>query len=202
MRDARRARRSAGGSRRRARPRTGLRYVRRHVVAVGHASSAPRSPTCCSWGRPRCCSRSSSRTSSDGSAADLGLVFAAGGLGSMACAVAMGQRGLPRRDITFMYIAWTLATLAVAGYGLAHGRLAADAGERRCSTRSRRPARSSGRRPSSATSRGAAGPGVEPRLADLDRPAAGVVRAHGAGQPARSGRAATLIGAGRARRRW
>jgi MFS family permease len=54
-----------------------------------------------------------------GSAADLGLVFAAGGLGSVGCAVAIGQRGLPRRDITFMYLAWTLATLAVAGYGLA-----------------------------------------------------------------------------------
>jgi DHA3 family tetracycline resistance protein-like MFS transporter len=54
-----------------------------------------------------------------GSAADLGLVFAAGGLGSVACAVAIGQRGLPRRDITLMYAAWTLATLAVAGYGLA-----------------------------------------------------------------------------------
>ena len=24
----------------------------------------------------------------------------------------MGQRGLPRRDITFMYVTWTLATLA------------------------------------------------------------------------------------------
>jgi MFS family permease len=52
-------------------------------------------------------------------ASDLGLVFAAGGLGSVACAVLLGQRGLPRRDITFMYLAWTLATLAVAGYGLA-----------------------------------------------------------------------------------
>ena len=31
----------------------------------------------------------------------------------------LGQRGLPRRDITFMYVTWTLATLAVAGYGLA-----------------------------------------------------------------------------------
>jgi DHA3 family tetracycline resistance protein-like MFS transporter len=31
----------------------------------------------------------------------------------------MGQRGLPRRDITFMYVVWTLATVAVAGYGLA-----------------------------------------------------------------------------------
>jgi DHA3 family tetracycline resistance protein-like MFS transporter len=53
-----------------------------------------------------------------GSAAELGLVFAAGGLGSVACAAVLGQRGLPRRDITFMYVVWTLATLAVAGYGL------------------------------------------------------------------------------------
>jgi MFS family permease len=53
-----------------------------------------------------------------GSAADLGIVFAAGGIGSVACAVVIGQRGLPRRDITFMYVTWTLATLAVAGYGL------------------------------------------------------------------------------------
>ena len=55
-----------------------------------------------------------------GSAADLGLVFAAGGVGSVACAVVFGQRRLPRRDITFMYVFWTLATLAIAGYGLAH----------------------------------------------------------------------------------
>jgi MFS family permease len=54
-----------------------------------------------------------------GSAADLGIVFAAGGVGSVGCAVVLGQRGLPRRDITFMYVAWTLATVAVAGYGLA-----------------------------------------------------------------------------------
>ena len=55
----------------------------------------------------------------DGSAADLGLIFAAGGIGSVLCAVVLGQRGLPRRDITFMYVTWTLATIAVAGYGLA-----------------------------------------------------------------------------------
>ena len=54
-----------------------------------------------------------------GSAADLGIVFAAGGIGSVGIAVLMGQRGLPRRDITFMYVTWTLATLAIAGYGLA-----------------------------------------------------------------------------------
>lgn len=53
-----------------------------------------------------------------GTATELGLVFAAGGLGSVACAVALGRRAMPRRDITFMYLVWTLATLAVAGYGL------------------------------------------------------------------------------------
>jgi MFS transporter len=55
---------------------------------------------------------------SDGAGA-LGLVFAAGGLGSLLCAIVIGQRGLPRRSITFMYIVWTLATLSIAGYGLA-----------------------------------------------------------------------------------
>jgi MFS family permease len=54
-----------------------------------------------------------------GSAADLGLVFAAGGLGSIACALAMGQREQPRATIVFMYTTWAAATLAVAGYGLA-----------------------------------------------------------------------------------
>ena len=46
-------------------------------------------------------------------------MFAAGGIGSVGCAALMGQRGIPRRDITFMYVAWTLATVAIAGYGLA-----------------------------------------------------------------------------------
>jgi MFS family permease len=53
------------------------------------------------------------------SAGDLGLVFAAGGIGAVGAALIMGQRGHPRRDVTFMYATWTIATLAVAGYGLA-----------------------------------------------------------------------------------
>jgi hypothetical protein len=56
----------------------------------------------------------------NGSAFDLGLVFAAGGLASMLCAVALGRFGLPRRGITFMLIVWTVATVAVAGYGAAN----------------------------------------------------------------------------------
>jgi MFS family permease len=55
-----------------------------------------------------------------GGAGDLGLVFAAGGLGSLVCAITIGQNGLPRRSILFMYACWTAATFAVAGYGLVH----------------------------------------------------------------------------------
>ena len=54
-------------------------------------------------------------------ARDLGLIFAAGGLGSLASALAIGQLGLPSSRLTFMYLAWTVATVAVAGYGLANG---------------------------------------------------------------------------------
>jgi DHA3 family tetracycline resistance protein-like MFS transporter len=53
-----------------------------------------------------------------GSATDLGFVLAAGGVGALGAAALMGQRGEPRRAITFMYVCWTLATLAVVGYGL------------------------------------------------------------------------------------
>jgi MFS family permease len=55
----------------------------------------------------------------DASAGALGLVFAAGGVGAIGSAAAMGQRGHPRRDVTFMYVTWFAATLAVAGYGIA-----------------------------------------------------------------------------------
>jgi DHA3 family tetracycline resistance protein-like MFS transporter len=59
----------------------------------------------------------------DGSAADLGLVLASGGVGAIAAAVLMGQRGQPKREMTVMYACWTAATLMVAGYGLAHSTL-------------------------------------------------------------------------------
>src|SRR4029079_15733651 len=41
------------------------------------------------------------------------------GLGAVGCAILVGERGLPRRDITLMYACWTLATVMVCGYGLA-----------------------------------------------------------------------------------
>jgi MFS family permease len=53
------------------------------------------------------------------SASALGLIFAMGGIGAMSAALFMGHRDLPRRNMTFIYIVWTLSTLSIAGYGLA-----------------------------------------------------------------------------------
>jgi hypothetical protein len=54
-----------------------------------------------------------------GGADDLGYVFASGGVGAVLAAVVLGQRGLPRKHIRFMYLAWGTSMLALAGYGLA-----------------------------------------------------------------------------------
>jgi DHA3 family tetracycline resistance protein-like MFS transporter len=54
-----------------------------------------------------------------GGADDLGFVFAAGGVGAVLAALGLGQRGLPRRHITFMYGMWAVSIAAVMGYGLA-----------------------------------------------------------------------------------
>ena len=54
-----------------------------------------------------------------GSAASLGLVFGAGGVGSVAVAIAMGQRGrLPRRAVTMLYLTWAIGMLMTAGFGI------------------------------------------------------------------------------------
>jgi MFS family permease len=54
-----------------------------------------------------------------GDADDLGLVFAAGGLGAILVSFLVGQFGLPRRHITFMYGLWMIACLQIAAYALA-----------------------------------------------------------------------------------
>jgi MFS family permease len=98
--------------------RAGMRYVRRHTWLW--ATFAAAAVTYLLFmGPAEVLLPYVVKTELGGSASDLGIVFAAGGIGSVAVAVAMGQRGMPRRDITFMYVAWTAATLAIAGYGLA-----------------------------------------------------------------------------------
>lgn len=59
------------------------------------------------------------RNELDGGADDLGLVFAAGGAGAVIAALVLGQVGLPRRALTFMYLTWALSVLVLVPYGLA-----------------------------------------------------------------------------------
>jgi MFS family permease len=98
--------------------RTGMRYVRRHVWLWATFATAAIAYLLF-MGPAEVLLPFLVKNELGGSAADLGLVFAAGGIGSVGCAVLIGQRGLPKRDITFMYLAWAAATVAVAGYGLA-----------------------------------------------------------------------------------
>ena len=47
-------------------------------------------------------------------ARNLGFVFAAGGIGAMLFAYVVGQRGLPRRALVFMYAVWAASMFALA----------------------------------------------------------------------------------------
>lgn len=53
------------------------------------------------------------------SASDLGWIYAIGGAGGIIGAIAVGQRGLPRKHILFMYVCWGISALAISGFGLA-----------------------------------------------------------------------------------
>jgi MFS family permease len=55
----------------------------------------------------------------NGSASDLGLVFAAGGVASIVTSLFFAQKGMPRQPVTIMFIAWGLAIVFIAGFGLA-----------------------------------------------------------------------------------
>ena len=155
----------------------------------GARSSPPRSPTSPSSAPPRCCCPTSSRTTCTPRPATSGSSSPPEGSERSASALVMGQRGHPRRDVTFMYATWTLATLAVAGYGLATApwqlmvaclalQRARDGGHDRLGDDQAAPRSGVDARPR-----------LEPRLADLDRPAAALVRAHGAGgEPRRRAR--------------
>ncbi len=52
-------------------------------------------------------------------AGTFGAVLAAGGLGSVIAAFVIGQRGLPRRFITSMYVAWSIGTLELVLFAVA-----------------------------------------------------------------------------------
>jgi MFS family permease len=54
-----------------------------------------------------------------GNAGDFGLVLAAGGAGSILTSALVGQRGLTRRPVIFVFGAWATCTLLLAGFALA-----------------------------------------------------------------------------------
>lgn len=54
-----------------------------------------------------------------GGAAAFGAVLAANGAGSLLGALAIGHRGMPRREITVLYLAWGVGTFAICGYAFA-----------------------------------------------------------------------------------
>ena len=51
-----------------------------------------------------------------GGAGGLGLVLAAGGIGALIASVSMAQRGLPRRPLFVVYVAWAIAAFCLIGY--------------------------------------------------------------------------------------
>jgi len=52
-------------------------------------------------------------------ATDFGLVLASAGIGGMIGAAVMSRRGMPGQPVRFLYLAWGLALLPIAGYALA-----------------------------------------------------------------------------------
>lgn len=54
-----------------------------------------------------------------GGADGIGIVFAAGGAGAIVASLVVGQRGLPRRALSAVYVAWALAALSLVGYAAA-----------------------------------------------------------------------------------
>jgi DHA3 family tetracycline resistance protein-like MFS transporter len=58
------------------------------------------------------------RNELDAGAGAYGAVMAAAGAGSVVASLVLSQRGLPRRYLTLMYVAWGIGTLPIAGYAL------------------------------------------------------------------------------------
>jgi MFS family permease len=59
------------------------------------------------------------KNSLGGGADALGLVFAAGGAGAILASLVLGQRAMPRRPITVVYVAWAVAAFTLIGYAAA-----------------------------------------------------------------------------------
>jgi MFS family permease len=54
-----------------------------------------------------------------GTATDLGLIFAVGGIGGVIAGAYVAVRGTPRRKVTWTFLSWAIATLAMSPIGFA-----------------------------------------------------------------------------------
>jgi hypothetical protein len=98
--------------------RQGLRYIRSNrwllIGMVGGTVSL-----LCTWGPWEALVPYLVRQELHGGPFALGLVFGAGGVGSVAAALTIGQLSrLPRRAITALYLAWAVGMFGTAGFGV------------------------------------------------------------------------------------
>jgi hypothetical protein len=98
--------------------RAGLRFVRRErwiLVAMVAATVS----LLATWGPWETLIPFVVRNQLAGSAWSLGLVYGAGGVGSVAAAVLIGQRGrLPRKALTALYVSWAAGMYGTAAFGV------------------------------------------------------------------------------------
>ena len=97
--------------------REGLGYVRRHVWLWGTFLSATFTYLLF-IGPTQVLLPYIVRNTLHQGASAYGIVLAAGGVGALVGAVAMGRSHEPARPMTWIYLWWTAATLGVAGYGI------------------------------------------------------------------------------------
>jgi DHA3 family tetracycline resistance protein-like MFS transporter len=97
--------------------REGFAYVRRHTWIWGTLVAALIS-LLCFMGPLRVLVPYVVKNHLGGSATDLGLVFAAGGVGSIVTSIAFSQYGLPKQAVVVMFSSWGLGVFLVGGFGL------------------------------------------------------------------------------------
>jgi hypothetical protein len=98
--------------------REGFRFVRQHAWLWGTLLGAAIS-LLAFWGPVEVLVPFRIKNDLRGGADAFGLVLAAGGVGAILAAVAMAQLGLPRKHMTFMYVAWAVGCLGIAGLAFA-----------------------------------------------------------------------------------